>query len=68
MKERKAALDMLSHAPSSIISASKRDPKEQINRSTHGYLNFVRRMNINQSPITETEGELIASIRGKYGK
>jgi hypothetical protein len=63
-KERRAALDQ-AYAPGPIYSANK---TQQTNRNTRGYLNFVRRMNANENQIVETEGELIATIKGKYGK
>jgi hypothetical protein len=68
MRGRKATLDMLANRPGPIPSVSRQTSNEQINRSTHGYLNFVRRMNTGQGSNNDTEGELIASIRGKYGK
>ncbi len=37
---------------------------------TQGYMSYIRKMNSSQkgAPAGETEGELIAVIRGKYGK
>jgi hypothetical protein len=65
MREEKIAL-RVTRGP--ILASSNMQEGENAYR-TQGYLSYLRRMNNSQGQVQgETEGELIAAIRGKYGK
>jgi hypothetical protein len=67
MKEEKAAL-RLNRGP--IIASSGVQEGENNAYRTQGYMSYIRKMNNNKQGVVpgETEGELIAVIKGKYGK